>query len=76
MNHPWFKSDDNTRLDTEVIDSLASHKCESLLKREALSELVKHIQSEEIKHLRDQFVKMDLDRTGFISAKELQKALK
>ena len=37
---------------------------------------MKHIQSDEIKHLRDQFVKMDLDRTGFISAKELQKALK
>ena len=75
LSHPWFRSLDDTQLDTDVIDSLTSHACESLLKREALTELVKHLSPEKIRHLRDQFTSMDLDGTGFISAQELKHAL-
>jgi len=55
---------------------LLEYKGTSQLKKEALNVLVKMLNEKEISHLRQTFQEIDKDRTGMITPKELEEALR
>lgn len=63
-------------LNEEVIIRLREFKGQSKLKKAAMNMLVKMINPRDLEELRKEFQKMDLDNSGFIEFKELERALR
>lgn len=79
LESEWFKEvhekEDNI-LSDDVLQSLKSYEANSLLKKEAMSLLIKMLKDDEIEYLREQFRSIDKDYTGYITAKELEQAVR
>ncbi len=78
LHHPWLAS--NPRLgdafiQPRVLLSLKRFKAPKKLQQEAMKIIVKNLSTEEIKDLRNAFIQMDREKTGFISAADLEAAM-
>jgi hypothetical protein len=62
-------------LNKEVITRLRKFKGQSKLKKAAMNILVKMTNPKDLEDLRGEFEKIDVDHSGFIEFKELEKAL-
>jgi hypothetical protein len=78
----WFKKFkkieigcDEDKLDPEIFNNLRDYRGVSTLKKAAMNILVKMIDSKDLEKLRDQFLAIDKDGTGMITAPELKKVL-
>jgi len=81
LDHPWFKEHHAKDvkiggIDADVLKRLQSFKGVSKLKKAAMNMLVKMADQNSIEELRLEFVHIDKDRTGLISAAELKQAIK
>jgi len=78
LRHPWLAP--NPRLgdafvQPRVLQSLKRFKAPKKLQQEAMKIIVKNLSAEEIKDLRNAFIQMDREKTGFISAADLEAAM-
>lgn len=79
LESKWFevvKEKKDNPLSDEVFQALKSYEANSLLKKEAMSILIKLMKDDEIEELREQFRSIDKDYTGYISATELEEAVR
>ena len=78
LKHPWLSSN-ITQLDNfiqpRVLHSLKRFKAPKKLQQEAMKIIVKNLSTDEIKELRNAFIQMDREKTGFITAADLEIAM-
>lgn len=81
LEHEWFKEIEKNchnhnhkakEVNRDVVSRLSEFKGVSLLKKAAMNMLVKMVDRDKIKHLKTQFIEIDKDNTGEISADELK----
>ena len=85
LDHSWIKnaggdqkrldSEEQAKLDKEVVANLKKYRGQSILKKAAMNVLVKHLAPNQINSLKKEFEKMDKDLSGFIEIKELENAI-
>jgi calcium-dependent protein kinase len=86
LDHVWIKqaggdqparvdSEEQAKLDKEVVANLKKYRGQSILKRAAMNVLVKQLAPSQINTLKKEFEKMDKDLSGFIEIKELEQAI-
>mgnify|MGYP002632395295 CR=1 FL=1 len=90
MNHPWIleasaiirketmketTDEESSAFNKEVVENLRKYRGQSILKRAAMNVLVKHIDSSQIQSLKNEFEKIDVDFSGFLEIKEMEKAI-
>ena len=87
FKHPWFDiltdeqlkiqhaagpaTDDQLRLNAEIIDNLVAYKGQSKLRMAAMNVFIHMLEPKDFEPLRDRFHEMDKDKTGFLDASEL-----
>jgi calcium-dependent protein kinase len=78
LDHPWFKQTlrpTPVKVPVAVLNALKQHRKGNKLFREALKVIVGTLSTSEIGDLPDIFRSLDTDRTGFITAESMHKAL-
>lgn len=70
-----MNSEEQAKLDKEVVANLKKYRGQSVLKKAAMSVLVKQLAPSQINLLKKEFEKMDKDLSGFIEIKELETAI-
>jgi len=68
-------TDDQLRLNAEIIDNLVAYKGQSKLRMAAMNVFIHMLEPKDFEPLRERFHQMDKDKTGFLNASELQAAL-
>jgi calcium-dependent protein kinase len=79
FKHPWFKILNNASSSTiplEIFENLKNIQAPSKLRQAAMKIAIQHLTLEEIEDLRQAFIAIDVGKRGFITAAELQCALK
>lgn len=78
LRHKWFEQYDTKKeeISPDVLKSLCKYKAKNKLWQEAIRIAVKNMSNSQINSLRQAFISMDTDKKGFITAKELQNAMK
>jgi len=78
LSHKWFENYDQRKekISAEALKALCKYKAKNKLWQEAIKIAVKNISNSQINSLRETFIAIDTDNSGFISAKELQMALR
>lgn len=79
LGHPWFKSHKSKQTEPVpfyIFNSLKQYKAQSKLFQEALKVMVRNLSSDEISELRKWFITIDKNKSGTITASELEEAMK
>lgn len=78
LHHKWFENYDQRKekISATVLNSLQKYKAKNKLWQEAIKIAVKNISNSQINTLREAFIAIDTDKSGYITAKELQQAMK
>lgn len=79
LRHPWFKILNNTsssHIPLEIFENLKKIQAPSKLRQAAMKIAIQHLTLEEIEDLRQAFIAIDIGKRGYITATELQYALK
>jgi len=78
LRHPWFSlsSTHSSFIPLRVLTSLKRYKAPSLLQQQAMMVVLQHLSSEDISELNEAFLNLDRGKTGFITAEDLEMAMK
>ena len=78
LRHPWLAPSPHlgdTFVQPRVLQSLKRYKAPKKLQQEAMKIIVKNLSATEIRDLRTAFLQMDREKTGFITAADLEAAM-
>jgi len=75
LTHPWFQAQSNTEVPTTVLHALKHYRAPRKLQKEAMRIVVKYLSAEAIADLKSAFMDLDHEKTGFITATDLQLAM-
>jgi calcium-dependent protein kinase len=75
LSHPWFKVQGNTEIPSRVLQALKHYRAPRKLQQEAMRVVVKYLSAEAISELKSAFMDLDHNKTGFITALDLQSAM-
>lgn len=76
LKDPWFSMYKPQDLNPDVVRNLIAHKADNKFKREAMEFLVHRLSENQLHRLRDTFETLDESQNGFVTANELEKALR
>lgn len=78
LRHPWFSlaSTHSSFIPLRVLTALKKYKAPSLLQQHAMKVVLQHLSSEDISDLNEAFLNLDREKTGFITAEDLETAMK
>jgi calcium-dependent protein kinase len=78
LKHRWFETFDSKKqiIPEDVLKALCKYKAKNKLWQEAIKIAVKSMSNSQINGLREAFIAIDTEKKGFITANELQKAMK
>lgn len=79
LKHPWFDLEKDgkemAKISEETLKSMKDYKGQTRLRKAAMTLLVKMTDDKEVADLRKEFERIDTDKSGFIDAAELRKAV-
>ena len=77
ISHPWLSqaSDKGNSVPASVLESLKTYQAPSKLQQGVMKVLVKAMSEEDIADLKAAFIQLDVNRTGFITIPDLEKAM-
>lgn len=78
LKHPWLSSNTQSEdnfIQPRVLHSLKRFKAPKKLQQEAMKVVVKNLSMDEIRDLRNAFIMIDREKTGFITAADLEVAM-
>ncbi len=78
LKHPWLSSNTQSGdnfIQPRVLHSLKRFKAPKKLQQEAMKIVVKNLNTDEIRDLRNAFIQIDREKTGFITAADLEVAM-
>ena len=78
FSHPWFQNQASKckQIPPKIFESLRKYKAPGKLWQEAMKVLVRNLSKDQMNELQEAFEQFDQSKTGFISASDIEAAMK